>query len=100
MKKFKATTLVEVVWLDTEEDPSWQTLEKVSERPDSEVRTVGFVIGQDDEFLYVTGSLGGTAKQPGNRVSIPLGCVKGVWPVVVGRDPLWTRARKKGSVKP
>lgn len=95
MRKLKPYTPVEVAWADIEEDPHWQTSESVGQPPETLSHTLGYYLGQDAEFLYVTATLTEKGKQPGNRVSFPKGCVLGVYPVTVGREALWRRAERK-----
>jgi hypothetical protein len=89
MRKLKICSPVEVVWVDIEEDPAWQDRDSLARPPDTLCHTVGYVIGQDRDFLYVTATLGGEKQQPGSRISIPLGCVRSVYAVGVLRDVLY-----------
>jgi hypothetical protein len=75
MRKYKLNQILEVIWLDIVEDPSWLSEEAAGKRPKCECSTVGYYLKHDKEFLYVSGSI---MEKDRNVTTIPLGVIKKV----------------------
>ncbi len=50
--------VVEVVWLDSESDPDWQTVQELLEYSSLDCRTVGYLIADKPDSIVIAGSVG------------------------------------------
>lgn len=76
MRKYKLNTPVEVSWIDAVDDSDWKTPEEAIKRPDADVRTVGYYLRKDKEFLYLSHSIGTKKTSTRDVMVIPLGTIK------------------------
>lgn len=72
---FKFHELIEIDWLDTVTDPSWQSPEELEHYPPTKCHTTGYFINRDAEVIRVCGSY----QEDGSDVTvIPIGCIRRV----------------------
>lgn len=69
---FERDDLVIIRWLDTLQDPKWNSLEKMEEEPDAECVTVGLFYKKDKRFIYLSHTVSKTER---DKTTIPLGCI-------------------------
>jgi hypothetical protein len=67
---------VEVVWLDTEEDPTWQDSTKAANTTCPVCRTYGQLLSIRDDAVVVATTMNHTEC---SRVTIPRGCVQAIY---------------------
>lgn len=78
MKK-KLNDVLIVRWLDAKLDAEWLSPEEIAKRPeDVDCISVGFFIREDEEFVYISPSIGTTKKSTRDRYSIPKGVIKSI----------------------
>ena len=75
MRKYRKNTIVEIEWIDTLQDPDWQSEEKAGLRPKCDCKTVGYYLKHDKEFLFVSHTILGKDR---DITTIPVGCIKKV----------------------
>lgn len=73
--EYEQNSVLLVHWID-----AFESLDRVSpseavNRPDADFQTVGFFLGSDDEFLYLSPSI---SSDQCSQLAIPLGCLKRV----------------------
>ena len=81
--KLNTNTRIEVLWLDTVEEPEWKENAHATDPPiDAMCKTIGYYTGRDKNFLYVSGTISNTAR---NQTSIPLGMIQMVRSLRTGK---------------
>lgn len=75
MRKYKLNQRLEVCWLDTVQDPKWQTQEQMEKEPDSLCVTLGYYYKHDKQYLYLSHTISGKDR---DKTTIPLGVIKKV----------------------
>ena len=78
MRTYKRNKRIEVFWLDTVQDPRWQSESEVNKEPDALCCTLGYYHHHDKRFLYMSHTI---ASKERDKTTIPLGCIKKVVPV-------------------
>ena len=78
MKIPKLGSLIEVIWIDAETRTGWVEAKEVVEKPKAKFKTVGFLQGIDDEYIYVAWTIPLEGNTTYSKDSIPLGCIKKV----------------------
>ena len=76
IRNYPVGTKLEVEWLDTVEDSSWQSDEKARERPDADCLSVGYFLKKDKEFLYLSSTV---TKGERSSLAIPTGTIKDIY---------------------
>ena len=80
MKNHKVNTLILVIWLDTQQDPKWQSAELAQQLPlDTVCCSTGFLFKKDKEFLYLSTTVSDGER---DKTTIPLGCIKACYPIL------------------
>ena len=74
----KPNDLIAVIWIDAESDPSWINIEISKKPPKARVKTYGEYLYHDEDYLYITWSIGIDGNTDCSRDSIPLGCIKNI----------------------
>lgn len=70
--------LVRVVWLDTEQDPNWQTLRDTCQAKPPVAVSIGLLLGADTGYLTLASTV---CQGEFDRTTIPSGCVQSVEPI-------------------
>lgn len=73
MRKYKINTRIEVFWLDTYQDPKWQSQEQLDEKPDSMCATIGYYYKHDKDHLYLSHTISNDSR---DKTTIPIGTIK------------------------
>lgn len=73
--------IVEVVWQDAECNPTWTSIEKIKEGKLPIIRTIGFLLHEDDEKLIVASTIGGD--EVNATMMIPADWVTKVWYIMM-----------------
>ena len=73
MRKYKTDQRIEVFWLDTVQDPKWQSKESMNKVPDALCVTLGYFYKYDKEYLYMSHTISGKER---DKTTIPLGSIK------------------------
>jgi len=80
--KYEEGDLVEVRWLDTTEQDTWVSLAQAKQSSVTEVKSVGWLIAEDDKCLCVAYSI--TADRDCSHTTYPKGCVVSVTKIETG----------------
>jgi hypothetical protein len=95
MKKLKPGTLVYVEARDWMQDPRWRPGDQ---KP--EPAPLGVMIGRVEQQDATTLTLNASwfPDKPGSlgerdTIQVPVGCIESVYPVIVGRDVVWTKRK-------
>ena len=75
MRKYKLNQRLEVYWLDTIQDPRWQSGEDMNKEPDALCTTIGYYYKADKQYVYLSHTISGKDR---DKTTIPLGTVKKV----------------------
>ena len=75
MRRYKRNQKLEVFWLDTVQDPKWQTKESMEKEPDALCTTIGYYYKHDKQYVYLSHTLSGHDR---DKTTIPLGAIKRV----------------------
>jgi hypothetical protein len=73
MRRYKKNQRLEVYWLDTVQDPKWQTKEGMEKEPDALCLTIGYYYKHDKQYLYISHTISGRDR---DKTTIPLGAIK------------------------
>jgi len=75
MRKYKLNQQLEVFWLDTVQDPKWQSEEQMNADPHALCATIGYYYKHDKQYLYLSHTISGKDR---DKTTIPLGTIKKV----------------------
>ena len=75
MRNYEKNKLLEVVWVDIVQDPSWLDEDKIEESECPMCKTVGYFYKQTKEFFYLSSTISGSQR---DVTIIPIGCIKKV----------------------
>ena len=78
MRRYKRNQRIEVYWLDTIQDPKWQSEHEMEKEPDALCATIGYYYKHDKQFLYLSHTISGKDR---DKTTIPLGTIKKVFKV-------------------
>ena len=95
MKRLKPGILVYVEARDWEEKSGWQDADEPPEEAPIG-HGLGRVEQQTADTLTLNAQFFPGEKGQRGRVAIPTGCVERVHRIVIERDPLWEKRRKRG----
>lgn len=74
-QKFHLNSRLEILWVDTVEDPNWLSTQKAGERPKADCKTLGYFLKTDKEFIYISGTVSNGER---NVQTIPIGAIKDI----------------------
>ena len=78
MGDYTAGDLIEVVWIDVEQDTEYQDSTKKRSSARTKFITPGYYAREDEDYLYFTYALGVEGNTDYMNWTIPLGCIKNV----------------------
>ena len=74
---YKFNERIEIEWLDVVEDPSWMTMEEATKVPtDVYCRAIGYFLKEDDNFIWISTTIGRRRKSTRSRTIIPKGMIQ------------------------